>query len=162
VNRSPAICKRSENCPFMIDADLDKYIVQHTAALARKYAIRFDPQVLVPWDDDLADRVYQAGLELFVELGAYNMSTQRRILFRREEVEAAVAAAPSKVTLGEGKDAVVMAWRGVESPQPCVVHSGPTGTPCSERYHPLILHSCAQESLIDCLGAGSGSPYIGQ
>jgi methylamine---corrinoid protein Co-methyltransferase len=56
---------------------------------------------------------------------------------------------------------VVMRRRGVESSKPCVVHSGPTGTPCSERYHPLILQSCAQEPLVDCLGAGSVSTYLG-
>jgi methylamine---corrinoid protein Co-methyltransferase len=56
----------------------------------------------------------------------------------------------------------VMRHRGVEDPTRAVVHSGPTGTPCSERYHPLILLSCAQEPLIDCLGAGSVSTYRGE
>ena len=50
----------------------------------------------------------------------------------------------------------------VETTDPCIVHSGPTGTPTSERYHPLILYSCAQEPLVDVLGGGSVSTYMGQ
>ena len=42
------------------------------------------------------------------------------------------------------------------------MHSGPTGLPSSEKNHPLILLSCAQEPLVDCLGAGSVSTYFGE
>jgi methylamine--corrinoid protein Co-methyltransferase len=101
-------------------------------------------------------------MDLFLEMGAYNMNTQRRILFTRDEVEEAVALAPKNFTLGTGKDAVVMKHRGIESNIPCIIHSGPTGTPCSEQFHPFILESCAQEPLIDCLGAGSVSTYMGE
>jgi len=57
---------------------------------------------------------------------------------------------------------VVMRHRNVQDPARPIVHSGPTGTPASERYHPLILLSCAQEPLVDCLGAGSVSTYLGE
>ncbi len=156
------IVRRSEGGPFMREADFEMALARRTAELVAHYAIRFDPQVIVPADDALADRLYEAGLTLLVELGAYNQSTERRILFSRAEVEEAIAAAPAAVTLGTGKDAVVMRHRGVESHIPCVVHSGPTGTPCSERYHPLILQSCAQEPLVNCLGHGSVATYQGQ
>ena len=82
------------------------------------------------------------------------MSTQRRILFSRDEVEEAIALVPRSFTVGAGKDAVVMQHRGVESDIPCVVHSGPTGTPSSEKYHLLLL-----TPLVDCLGAGSVFTY---
>jgi methylamine--corrinoid protein Co-methyltransferase len=95
-------------------------------------------------------------------MGAYNMSTQRRVLFSRDEVEEAVALAPKDFSVGTGNDAKVMRKRGVESEIPCMIHSGPTGTPCSEQFHPFILESCAQESLVDCLGAGSVSTYMGE
>jgi len=42
------------------------------------------------------------------------------------------------------------------------MHSGPTGTPTSEEFHALILQSCAQEPLVDCLGHGSVATYHGQ
>jgi len=145
----------------MKEADFDMAIARKVPELVQKYGLVYDPNVLVPSDDDMATRLFQAGMELFLEMGVYNMSTQRRVLFTRDEVEEAVALAPKDFTVGTGKDARVMRHRGVESEIPCIIHSGPTGTPCSEKYHPYILESCAQEPLVDCLGSGSISTYMG-
>ncbi len=161
-NWLPEIVERSENGPFIKESDYDLTLAKMVKALVKKYALKFDPQVLVPDDDEMADRLYQAGLELFLEMGVYNQSTERRILFSREEVQAAVGTAPKAITVGTGKDTIVMHHLEVEGNQPCVVHSGPTGTPTSETYHPLILQACAQEPLVDCLGAGSVATYMGQ
>lgn len=161
-NWLPEIVKRSESGPYIKESDFDMKLTKRIPELIKEYGLVYDPNVLVPSDDDLANRLYQAGLDLFLEMGVYNMSTQRRILFTRDEVEEAVALVPTSFTLGAGKDAVVMQHRGVESSIPCVIHSGPTGTPSSEKYHPLILASCAQEPLVDCLGAGSVSTYQGE
>jgi methylamine--corrinoid protein Co-methyltransferase len=146
----------------MKEPDFEMALAVRVPELVRKYGLRFDPEVLVPTDDDMADRLFQAGLELLLEMGIYNQSTERRILFSRDEIEETIATAPSSVTLGQGKDTVVMRHRGVESETPCVIHSGPTGTPCSERYHAFIQQSCAQEPLVDCLGCGSISTYMGE
>jgi methylamine--corrinoid protein Co-methyltransferase len=156
------VVKRSENGPFMKEADFEKGLTRRTAELVNKHELEFDAQLLVPTDDAMVDRLWRAGVELFVEIGVYNMSTQRCIHFTREEVKEAVLAAPSAIVLGTGKDAVVERHREVESTIPCLMHSGPTGTPCTERYHPLILQSCAQEPLIDCLGHGSVATYMGE
>lgn len=161
-NRLPEIVARSENGPYMKEADYDLALARCASRLVHQYNIRFDPQRVVPADDDMADRLFQAGVDLFAEMGAYNQSTERRILFSRQEILDAIALAPAAVTLGTGKEAVVMKHLSVEGTSPCIVHSGPTGTPTSETYHPLILLSCAQESLVDCLGAGSVSTYLGQ
>jgi methylamine--corrinoid protein Co-methyltransferase len=161
-NWLPEIVKRSESGPFMKEADFDMAIARRVPELIQEFGLTYDPNVLVPSDDDLANRVYQAGLQLFLEMGVYNMSTQRRVLFTRDEVEEAVALAPKDFILGKGKDAVTMRHRGIESTIPCVIHSGPTGTPCSEQFHPFILESCAQEPLVDCLGGGSISTYMGE
>lgn len=161
TNRLPEIVSRSETGPYLREADYDRALTRRVRELVKSYAIKFDPKTLVPADDDLAARVFQAGLDLFVELGAYNQSTERCICFSREEVIEAVAAAPSSLVLGTGKDAVVERHRGVESMVPCRMHSGPTGTPCSVEHHPLILQSCAQEALVDCLGHGSVATYQG-
>ena len=162
TNWLPEIVRRSENGPYMKETEYDLTLAKTIMRLVQQHELSYDPQVLVPSDDDLADRLYQASVDLFLEMGVYNQSTQRRILFSREEVEDAVAAAPNAVLLGTGKDAVVERHRGVEDMEPCCMHSGPTGTPTSEEYHGLILQSCAQEPLVDCLGHGSVATYQGQ
>ncbi|MEW5959991.1 MAG: monomethylamine:corrinoid methyltransferase [Chloroflexota bacterium] len=155
------IVKRAQSGPFMKEKEFELGLIKRIKALVKEYNIKYDANNLVPADDDMADRIFEAGLQLFVEFGAYCQSTERCIRFSRDEVLDILAQAPSEVILGEGKDGVVMQHRGVEDPTPAVVHSGPTGTPASERYHPLILLSCAQEPLVDCLGAGSVSTYHG-
>jgi len=162
TNRLSKIVQRSENGPYMKESEYDMALARLVTQLVRSHGLAFDPRVPVPADDDLADRLYRAGVELFVEMGVYNQSTQRRILFERSEVEATLAAAPDTVVLGTGKDAVVESHRGIEDTAPCRMHSGPTGTPTSERYHALILQSCAQEPLVNCLGHGSVATYQGQ
>lgn len=159
TNWIPEIVKRSYEGPFIKEPEYDKMISKLAKELAKKHGIRFDPAVPITSDDDLADRLYEASVEMFVELGIYNQTTSRRIMFTRDEVDEIIANAPREITLGMGKDAVVMRHRGVESTIPAIVQSGPTGTPCSEKYHPLILQSCAQEALIEGLGAGSVSTY---
>jgi methylamine--corrinoid protein Co-methyltransferase len=161
-NNLSLIVDRSENGPFMKESAYDMALARKTAELVRKHGIRFDRQVIVPAEDDLADRLYAAGMELFLEMGVYNQSTERCLKFSRDEVETAVASAPKAITLGSGRDACEMRHREIETSDPCVVHSGPTGTPSSEGYHPLILFSCAQEPLVDVLGGGSVSTYMGQ
>jgi methylamine--corrinoid protein Co-methyltransferase len=146
----------------MKESDFDMTLMKTVMKLVKEYQIEYDPSVLVPADDELADRVYQAAVDLFLEMGIYNQSTQRRILFSREEIDQAIALAPSELVLGEGKDAVIERHREVEGMEPCCMHSGPTGTPTSEAYHGLILQSCAQEQLVDCLGHGSVATYQGQ
>jgi methylamine--corrinoid protein Co-methyltransferase len=156
------IIKRAQTGPFMKERDFDLGIARRVKELVKEKGIKYDPNVLVPADDDLADRIFEAGLQLFVEWGAYCQTTERCIRFTRDEVLDILSQVRSEVTLGTGKDAVVMRHRRVEDPARPVVHSGPTGTPASERYHPLILLSCAQEPLVDCLGAGSVSTYFGE
>jgi hypothetical protein len=162
TNPLPTIVHRSENGPFMKESDFDMALARKTMDLVREHGLRFDPGWIVPDDDAMADRLYQAAIELVAEMGIYNQSTERRILFSKGEIESAVAAAPSAVLLGTGKDTVIERHREVEDLEPCCMHSGPTGTPTSEQYHALILQSCAQEPLVDCLGHGSVATYNGQ
>ncbi|NQS91017.1 MAG: monomethylamine:corrinoid methyltransferase, partial [Chloroflexi bacterium] len=161
-NWLPEIVKRSENGPYQKESEYDLTLAKTVMRLVKEYDLNYDPSVLVPSDDGLADRVYQAAIDLVLEMGIYNQSTQRRILLTRDEIGESVAAAPSELVLGEGKDAVIERHREVEGMEPCVMHSGPTGTPTSEEYHGLILQSCAQEPLVDCLGHGSVAIYQGQ
>ncbi len=155
------IIKRAQTGPFMKEDEFEVKLIQRIRQLVKEYGLKYSSEVLVPSDDDMADRVFQAGLQLFVDIGVYCQSTERCIHFSRDEVLDLLAQVRSEVVLGTGKDAVVMRHRGVEDPTPAIMHSGPTGTPCSERYHPLILLSCAQEPLVNCLGAGSVATYRG-
>ncbi len=66
-------------------------------------------------DDDLADRVFKAGIELFADVGVYCVDTNRIIQFTEEEILEALAEAPSRPVFGEGNDAKALVARKPES-----------------------------------------------
>jgi methylamine--corrinoid protein Co-methyltransferase len=70
----------------------------------REFEIRYDPETPVPNDSSLADDLFEAGLELLVDVGAYCMDSGRVISFTESEVRAALRNAPDRLEMGEGKD----------------------------------------------------------
>jgi methylamine--corrinoid protein Co-methyltransferase len=115
--------------------------------LIDKYDIKFNPQNVIPADDGLADRVYQAALDLFLELGIYCRDTGRLMKFTREEVEWALMHAPTAVTYGQGRDMATMIYRAVEDPKPPFCMMTPVGAPVAEERFVAMVQSYAQEPL---------------
>ena len=106
---------------------------------------------IVPTDDALADRLFEAGLCLAEELGAFCVSTSRRIRFTRDEILAALAVAPIEVTIGEGNDRAHRAQaqgRGYAAS----VHQGRRRRhAAARRALPAVTQSYAQEPLVDAV-----------
>lgn len=106
---------------------------------------------LVPDDDGLADRVFQAGLSMAERLGVYCISTSRRIRFTRREILDALAVAPTEVTVGEGLDRHTEHKRRVEDSAFMTMKGGGVGTPVPEELYLPIHQSYAQEPLVDAM-----------
>jgi len=96
------------------DFDLKRFIPA-VRRLVTKHGIKYDRTTPVPSDDDLAERVWQAGKELFLEVGVYCVDTERLIKFDPVEVDQAVAHAPRPVILGTGQHAKAIPVRRPES-----------------------------------------------
>ena len=61
------------------DDFLPKLFTPTLKKLIKKYEIKYDPATPVPADDEMADRIWQAGWDLFREVGYYNTDTHRII-----------------------------------------------------------------------------------
>ena len=125
------VLERATRGPMMSARDYDMGLfVPKVRQVVKKYGIKFDPATPCPADDDLADRVYQAALELYADVGTYCTDTERVIQFSRDEIEQAVAECPRQVTFGEGPDRVVFRGRRPDSPDipHCHVGSGTNTT----------------------------------
>lgn len=60
---------RAETGPIMEEADFERKLVAPTIKDAvQKYEIKFDGDTIVNSDDDLADRIFQAGMDVAVVL----------------------------------------------------------------------------------------------
>lgn len=138
---------RCESGPLAKEKDFDMQLARTVREIAKKFDIRYDPKTVVPNDDDLADRLYQAALALFLELGVFCRDTGRRIRFSRNEVEHAVAYAATQVEYGQGWDRAVLTSRNVEDPRPPFITMTPVGTPVDESRFVAMVQSFAQEPL---------------
>jgi len=146
---------RAKSGPKVDESDWDYKIIPQTASrLKEKYGIKMDKKVIVPTDKTLIDNLFKAGLEMLVECGIYCMDTGRVIKFTEEEILTSVNAAPRRVVLGEGKDAVTMECRGYQDSRPPVIQGGPTGAPVSEDMFISLHQSYAQEALVDTIVDG--------
>lgn len=141
------VIRRSESGPLVKEEEFDLQVGQTARRMVEKYGIKYDPQQVIPADDDLADRVYQAGLDLFLELGIYCRDTGRLMQFTRDEVQWALKHAPKQVTYGQGRDTATMTYRAVEDAKPPFCIMTPVGAPVAEERFVPMVQSFVQEPL---------------
>jgi methylamine---corrinoid protein Co-methyltransferase len=143
------VVERCDKGERMEEADYDLLLWRNASELVKKYDIRFNPDQIIPNDDGLADRSFEAGLELFLRIGFYCLDTNRVVRFTREEVLESLSQAPSKYIWGEGKDQRVCEARKVEDTRdPSCVFSG-LGVPVPEELFLKVNQAIAGEPLAD-------------
>jgi methylamine--corrinoid protein Co-methyltransferase len=153
---------RSETGPLVDEEQFLWRIFELANKMVEKYNIVYDPEQVVPDDDDLADRLYQAGVDLFLEQGVYCRDTECLMTFTREQVEWALKHAPSSVIYGQGRDVRVMRSRGVEDPGPPFCNMTPVGTPVAEERFVAMVQSYAQEPLADTFSSAFSQTVHGR
>jgi len=106
------VIDRTETGRLMSDQDYYlKLYVPELNNIIQKYKIKYNPDTPLPWDDALADTVFEAAVDFFSRVGAYCPDTSRVLRFTKEEILQAASEAPSESTFGEGPDRKVMRSR---------------------------------------------------
>jgi methylamine--corrinoid protein Co-methyltransferase len=120
------ICRRAATGPIVApdDFDMGRFVPSLRKAIAKHGLVAPPKDVVVPWDDDLADRIFLAAKDFLVDTGAYCPDTNRVITFTREELEESIHLAPAQCGLGEGKERRFMRPRRPEDPQIPWCHVG--------------------------------------
>lgn len=150
------ILDRMENGPVTSEKDFDmKIIAARTKQLVKEHDIRFDRVNLVNTDDAMADRCFQAGLQLAEEAGVYCTSNGRRLLWSRREIVDAIKWAPPSIVIGAGRDAHREYRRDPEDPRPPTVIGGPIGQTLPEDLFLPIMQSYIQEPIVDTIVTGT-------
>lgn len=105
----------------------------------REHNIKFDRTTPIPDDGKLADDIWEAGLELLLDVGAFCTTSGRVISFTEAEVKNALRTAPSELKFGEGRDRKRLVARtvGDKTPPWCLLGAG--GGPCSSDRSFLTL-----------------------
>jgi methylamine--corrinoid protein Co-methyltransferase len=87
----------------------------------------------------MADELFEAGMELLLDVGAYCTSSGRVIAYTESEIKNALKEAPSKLHFGEGRDRKSLVKRNIEDKTPpwCLLGAG--GGACSSDRSFLTL-----------------------
>lgn len=137
------------------EKQFDLSIFKKTQELKKKYEIRYDPEHPIDLTGSLADRVFQAGRELFLDMGAYCTTTRRAIQVTEKELDEEMAACPEEITLGQGQELIRMVHRSVEGKEEPVVVAGIQTAPFSDESMMFTLYRlCAQDRCVDGIWGG--------
>jgi len=139
--------------PLMKLKNFDLNLFKVATGLVKEYGIKYDPEVPIPPDDGLADRVFQAGLKLYAETGTYCTDTERVIRFEEEEILEALSELgrmPEEIEIGEGSDKRRLFKRTIGDPRkPLVVGGVVEDNPVEGRDFVQLYKSIAQERIIN-------------
>jgi methylamine--corrinoid protein Co-methyltransferase len=139
--------------PHMRQKQFDLSIFKTAERLREKYGIHFNPETPITADNDLVDRVFQAGVDLFLKVGIYNISSERVIKFEREEVEETLAEIyrmPDQIFIGEASELRVLKKRTISDPEPPITIGGfIEDNPQEGQIFIQMYKSLAQEKCVD-------------
>jgi methylamine--corrinoid protein Co-methyltransferase len=131
--------------------EFDMKVFSVASRLTKEHDIVYDPETPVPSDDGLADDAWEAGLELFTEIGAYCMNSSRVIRFDESEIRDGLRELRGEAVIGEGSERRFLKLRGVEDLSPPSIVCGgviESNFPEGELFVKLY-QSIAQEPDID-------------
>ena len=149
------ILLRTKQGPIIEEKTFDLSLFKKTQELQKKYDIKYNPDKPVDISGELADRVYQAGMELFLDIGTYCTNTRRAVKVTEQELLAEIDACPDAVELGQGDDRVKMVHRDVEGTQEAIVVAGIQTAPFSnEEMMYKIYKGCAMDRCIEGIWGG--------
>jgi methylamine--corrinoid protein Co-methyltransferase len=135
--------------------EYDMQLFNTATRLTNDYGITYDQEIYVPSDDGLADAVWEAGLQLFNEVGAYCLNSNRVIKFEESEVSVVLKAIRDSVEIGTGGERRSVKRRGIEGTKPPIVLGGVIESDIPEgEIFVKLYQSIAQEPLIDGLYVG--------
>lgn len=151
------VINRALTGPYYTEKDYNlKVFVPKLREIVKKYEIKNDPGNPIPSEDDLADHVFKAGIELYSEVGTYCVDSNRVIQFTEAEIQEALATAPSSPIFGEGKDAKTLVARKPESDIPPWCFLGAQGASVSnEEIFESVVQGYGEVPFADSLTAPS-------
>ncbi len=132
----------------------DYNIVHSTAVLMKdRYDLDFGGNI-VPEDQDMADNLFLAGVDMLLETGIYNIDLGRVMHIDEDELYEGIKMAPRKLNIGHGKDRCKCKARVGNSKKRPIIQGGPTGAPVSEEIFTSIIESYADEPMVDSIVSG--------
>lgn len=112
------VLDRTMTGPIMDEQEFEiEFFPTKIAEIVARHKIECDPEEPIMSDPNMADEIFQAGIELLVEVGLYCKDTKRIVKFTEEEIHEVIRTRKSEVTLGKDRDAITLRPRAPEDKQ---------------------------------------------
>jgi methylamine--corrinoid protein Co-methyltransferase len=158
-----SVLEKADKGPMIDEKAWDReYIGAKVKKLIAKYDITWDEDVLIPSDNALADRLFQAGWELALESGVFCLNTKRQMIWGQNELQAVIDSAPAELTVGEGADQVTIKFRKPEQASRVTILGGAYGTLIEEELFGTMVEAYAKEPLLDIIEPPSIQTALGR
>ncbi len=149
------VLERARDGERIDEKTFDMRLFRAAERLRKEFDLKYDRDNPVPTDDAMADRAFQAGVRLYEEVGTYCVDTGRVLRFSRQEIEDALAAAPSEIHLGAGDDRVVLAHLDCDGDREPGIFAGiQTAIFSSDAMAFRIISECARDRCVDGVWGG--------
>jgi len=100
---------RTTTGPIMREEEFETELFPTVMAdVVDRHKISWDPDEPIMSDPDMADAIFQAGVELLLEVGLYCKDTKRIVKFSEDEIREVIASRKHEVTLGKDRDAITL------------------------------------------------------
>lgn len=145
------IAERAQNGPKMDEDTWNMNLFKKMEDLRNRYEIEYSGAgSFFNRNEDLVERVFEAGIDFLTQMGMYCVTTRRVIEVSAAEIHAALAEVPEEIVVGEGRDARTIRQfqhgRGQR-----LNHIPGLHAPWSEELAPLIVKNYAQIATADLL-----------
>lgn len=149
------ISERTQTGPIIKEVDYDKKILKKARELVKEYNIKFDKECIIPKDTSILDDVYNAAMNYLLDMGIFCRDTNRLVKFEDSEIRERLKTAPIELTLGRGKDSVLLKHRKGSDKRPPVIVGAGGGVPTSEEIYLPMHQSIAQEATVQGIIPGA-------
>lgn len=146
------------------ETEHESLIYKTSLELSESYDIVFENDRLIP-DLNMANRLYDAAVDLLSEVGIFCMETERVVDVSKDALRRSVRNAPSFFTTGTGPETTSIFCRHVLDERRPHIIGGPAGISISPELFIPVHRSCAKVNLVNAISPGSLSsldtkPYI--
>jgi methylamine--corrinoid protein Co-methyltransferase len=85
----------------MAESDHEELIHEVGLELVNSYEIVYDIENLIPNDDDMADRVFEAAIDLLELVGVYSLDTKKVLQIPRDSILRSIQNSRNYLNIGE-------------------------------------------------------------
>jgi methylamine--corrinoid protein Co-methyltransferase len=154
--------ERALKGPVMKTDEFDMAFAMKVREVVKKYGIEHNLEELLV-DDETADNVFHAGVDLLAGVGLYHLNTQRVVKLTKDEILELARERqenPGKATFGKGSDEMTIAYRTGKDPRPPTLYAGVGGVITEEEFGPYV-RTFAGERRIEGMGISGGIQKVG-